>query len=101
MSETNPALPEQIHEHTLGSSNVVPRMSIEEERAHFSEWIVDGLPFEKHTRMAEHAAKTDAAWSAWLGRAALRDWLYAELADVKAERDRLRAALREHKEQAR
>lgn len=72
-----------------------PRLTLEQERAHFSEWIVDGCPFDKNVGMVEHAIKTEAAWSAWQGRAALRDWLYAEMQDTKRENEVLRRRIAE------
>lgn len=68
------------------------RLSLEEERAEFSEWLACEIPFDMNVGMAEHAIKTGAAWQAWTARAALEDLRCNEV--VQQERQSLAMMLR-------
>lgn len=68
------------------------RLSLEEERAEFSEWLAVEIPFDMNVGMTEHAIKTGAAWQAWTARAALEDFRCNEV--VQQERQSLAMMLR-------
>ena len=69
-----------------------PLLTADDERGHFAEWIATALPFGAGNNMAEHAAKTDAAWLGWMARAGLEAFRCNEV--LQQERQSLAMMLR-------